>query len=291
MQIKLPLLVGALLSGTVILAQPAAHTHSGSNSSLRKVNLQPGQQFKVEHVMNSNSSMEMMGQAMDVKADASITSKVEVKAKNAGDYQLTATVTRMITNADMMGQSMNYDSDKPGDNDSEVGKILKDKINQPLNATLTGDGILTMQKNENAGGGAMNPISAMMGGAEDESNGLGDMFLLIPQQGKTGDNWSDSLVAKGAKTVRNYTIKSMQGDEAIVLISGTQSVSRTVENQGMEINVELNNKLSGEATVNTNTGLIRQRSLTIEGSGTTSVMGQSIPMNTKVTTQSTVSQL
>jgi len=285
------IVIGAMVCSSAIFAQPAATTSGNTTGGFRKISLQPGTRFKVEHAMNSSSSMEMMGQAMDIKADMSLYSSVQVAAKNADAYKLVTTITRMVTSADMMGQSMNYDSDKPGDNDSDLGKMLKDKINQPAEADLREDGRITMAKKDSAASGGLNPLTSMMGGAEDETNGLGDVFLLIPVDAKSGDSWSDSLISSGAKTYRTYTVKSLNGEDAVITISGTQVINRTVENQGMEVTVDLNNKLSGEATVHTATGLIRQRNLTVEGSGNTGVMGQSIPMTTKVTTQSTVSPL
>lgn len=285
------IVIGAMVCSSAVFAQPAATTSGNTTGGFRKISLQPGTRFKVEHAMNSSSSMEMMGQAMDIKADMSLYSSVQVAAKNADAYKLVTTITRMVTSADMMGQSMNYDSDKPGDNDSDLGKMLKDKINQPAEADLREDGRITMAKKDSAASGGLNPLTSMMGGAEDETNGLGDVFLLIPVDAKSGDSWSDSLISSGAKTYRTYTVKSLNGEDAVITISGTQVINRTVENQGMEVTVDLNNKLSGEATVHTATGLIRQRNLTVEGSGNTGVMGQSIPMTTKVTTQSTVTQL
>ena len=286
----IPVLCSALLFSGSVFAQSAAPVNTNPGAGFRKISLQPGTQFKVEHSMNSSSNMEMMGQSMDIKADMRLFSKVDVTAKNAGTYKLSTTITRMVTSADMMGQAMEYDSDKPGDNETDLGKMLKDKINQPAEADLTEDGRVTLLKKDSSGGG-LNPLSSMMGGAEDETNGLGDVFMLIPLEAKAGDSWSDSLINGGTKTYRTYSIKSVSGDEAVITISGTQAINRTVENQGMEVTIELNNKLSGETTVSTTTGLIRQRSLTMEGTGTTGVMGQSIPMTTKVTTQSTLSPL
>ncbi len=284
-------LLGTLLFSSTSFAQPAASVNGNAATGFRKISLKPGTRFSVEHNMNSSSNMEMMGQSMDIKADMRLFSKVDVTAKNGEVYKLSTTITRMVTSADMMGQAMEYDSDKPGDNETDLGKMLKDKINQPAEADLTEDGRVTLLKKDSSGSGGLNPLSSMMGGAEDETNGLGDVFMLIPLEAKAGDTWNDSLINGGSKTYRTYTIKSMAGDDAVITISGTQSINRTVENQGMEVTIELNNKLSGETTVSTATGLIRQRTLTMEGSGTTGVMGQSIPMTTKVTTQSTVSPL
>ncbi len=291
MKIFNPLLLGALLISASAHAQPAA-ANSAASLSFKKINLSAGSKYKVENVMKSTNTMEMMGQSMEITADVNLHSQVDVAEKTAEGYKLVTKVTRMVTAANMMGQTVNYDSDKPEDRESEIGKLMSDKINQPSNATLTPEGKVTVQKSDNASAAAAaNPMMAMMGGGEDETNGLGDLFLPLPENCKAGDSWMDSIISNGTKTYRNFTVKSVNGTDALISFTGTQSISKTVENQGMEANVNLENKMNGEITSDTGTGLIRQRTLTMEGTGSTEVMGQSIPMNTKVTVQSSVTAL
>ena len=59
----------------------------------------------------------------------------------------------------------------------------------------------------------------------------------------------------------------------------------------MEVNVTMDAKLSGEAVVDITTGIIKQKTFTMEGTGNADAMGQAIPMTTKVTTVTTVKNL
>ena len=56
----------------------------------------------------------------------------------------------------------------------------------------------------------------------------------------------------------------------------------------MEVNVSMDAKLSGESVVDISTGIVKQKTLNMDGTGTAEMMGQSIPMTTKVTSTTTV---
>ena len=134
-------------------------------------------------------------------------------------------------------------------------------------------------------------VNNITGGDGDESNGANAAFEVVPAGKKAGDTWSDSVIIEGIKTYRNYTIKQITGNIATVLLSGSQVTKKKMEQQGMEITVNMEAKLSGEGMVDINTGLLQQRTMVMEGIGSAEVMGQSIPVTTKVTTTTTVKKI
>jgi len=134
----------------------------------------------------------------------------------------------------------------------------------------------------------MDMMNNVIGGGSDESNGAVMAFDVIPKGKKVGDSWSDSSVTDDMKIYRSYTIKEMNGNEATVTLTGKQVTKKKVEQQGMEINVNMEGKLSGEGIVDMSTGLVKQRTTVMDGVGTAEIMGQSMPVTTKVTTITTV---
>jgi hypothetical protein len=64
-----------------------------------------------------------------------------------------------------------------------------------------------------------------------------------------------------------------------------------MENQGMEMNLVMESKVTGEMTVDTNTNVIKQRTITVDGAGNIEMMGQQVPMTTKVETISSTKGL
>ena len=57
---------------------------------------------------------------------------------------------------------------------------------------------------------------------------------------------------------------------------------------GMQVDVNIKNKTTGTITLDKKSGLLKQRTVDSEGTGTMEVMGQSIPMKSKITGTITV---
>ena len=267
---------------------------SQNKTELNKPVFKAGQKFQTSNIVKTTSKMEMMGQEMETKADVAITRLFEIKKQNGNLYNVAATITKMATTAEMMGQSMSYDSDKKEDAGTEIGKLLKDKINVPADMEMNDEGKITplkKEKKDSADAGGIAAMMESMGAGADETALTDDMFINIPKNLKAGDTWSDSIIAEGTKTYRDYTVKSLEGSDAVVTIAGKQTLDKKMETNGMEMTMLMESKLTGEMTADTSTGVIKQRLLVSEGSGNLEMMGQQVPMTTKVETTSTTMNL
>ncbi len=258
--------------------------------STGKLMVEKGLKLSVENVVNSVTNMEMMGQSIEINGDVNTSHILEVADRNPEGTTLKSTLTRMKLNTTAMGQSNSFDSEKPEDLDNEMGKLLKNEINQTTEVVVNESaGVVKVRKpeNENSGGGA-DMIRNMMNPGGGENGGAILPFLIIPTGKKTGDSWQDSTVREDGKSSTTYTLKQLDGTTATVTFTGAQSSSRKVEQMGTELTVNMEMKISGEAQVNTATGIIREKKTTIEGTGSTEMMGQSMPINNKVTVTTTV---
>lgn len=282
-----PLLLPAICFFTIHVS---AQTASG------KLLLTKGQKIQIDNNVKSVINQEMMGQTMEITIDANMIHQVEVKDKKSNTYLVSSTLTKLTTNGSAMGQEMKFDSDKKEDLDSETGKALKDQLNVTKEVELNESAkVINAVKKEpkapSASPQLMDMVNNITGGDGDESNGANAAFEVVPAGKKAGDTWSDSVIIEGIKTYRNYTIKQITGNIATVLLSGSQVTKKKMEQQGMEITVNMEAKLSGEGMVDINTGLLQQRTMVMEGTGSAEVMGQSIPVTTKVTTTTTVKKI
>ncbi len=278
----------ALLLAAVCLFDLTASAQISSGKLL----LAKGQKIQIDNNIKSVINQEMMGQAVEITIDANMIHQVEVKDKKTNSYLVSSTLTKLSTNGSAMGQEMKFDSDKKEDLESETGKALKDQLNVSKEVELNENAnvINGVKKDSKAspGGQLMDMVNNVTGGGSDESNGANAAFEVIPSGKKAGDSWSDSSITDEIKTYRNYTIKAVNGNNATVLLTGKQITKKKVEQQGMEINVSMEGKLSGEGIVDMNTGLVKQKTTIMDGTGSAEVMGQSIPVTTKVTTTTTV---
>ncbi len=279
---------------TAMLCTAVVAAFSQNKTELNKPVFKAGQKFQTSNIVKTTSKMEMMGQEMETKADVAITRLFEIKKQNGNLYNVAATITKMATTAEMMGQSMSYDSDKKEDAGTEIGKLLKDKINVPADMEMNDEGKITplkKEKKDSADAGGIAAMMESMGAGADETALTDDMFINIPKNLKAGDTWSDSIIAEGTKTYRDYTVKSLEGSDAVLTISGKQTLDKKMETNGMEMTMLMESKLTGEMTADTSTGVIKQRLLVSEGSGNLEMMGQQVPMTTKVETTSTTMSL
>jgi hypothetical protein len=258
--------------------------------STGKLLLEKGLKLSVENVVNTFSNMEMMGQQIEINGDVNMNYNMEVADKNPEGTTVKSTLTRMKLNTTAMGQSRSFDSEKPEDLEDEMGKVLKSEINQTTEVVLNESAAVVSIRRpntENAGPSA-DAIKSMMNFGGEESGGAVLPFLIIPHGKKTGDSWQDSTVKEGNKVTTTYTLKQIDGTTATVSFAGLQSSSRKVEQMGTEVTVNMESKISGEAIVNTATGVIREKKTSMEGTGSTEIMGQSMPISNKVTITTTV---
>jgi hypothetical protein len=262
-----------------------------------KLLLVKGQKIQIDNSVKSVTSMELMGQSMEMTSDVAMVSKVEVKDKVNDTYTVTNTLTKLATSGSAMGQDYSFDSDKKEDLESEIGKVMKDQLNVSKEMEYTTAGKLAGVKKPAAGEPAAkgNPMMDMMknmsSGGNDESGGTSDIFMILPSGKKVGDTWSDSTIADGSKTYRTYLLKELKGNVATLTLTGTQSTNKKMEQQGMEVMVTLESKLTGELILDIAAGLVTQKSFTMDGTGSADAMGQAIPITTKITSATNIKNL
>ena len=282
----MPLLLTALCFITI---------HTIAQNSVGKIILTKGQKIEINNNTKSVVSQEMMGQAIEITVEANMVHQLEVIDKMSNSYLIASTLTKFTTNGSAMGQEMKFDSDKKEDMESETGKLMKDQLNvtKEIEINEMAKVIKTTTKSapSASGGQLMDMINNMTGGYADESNGSGSAFEIIPAGKKIGDFWSDSTIMGDIKTYNSYTLKSITNNIATLELKGKQLINKKMEQQGMEINIKMEAKISGEGIVDMNTGLLQQKTTLIDGNGSAEVMGQSIPMSSKVTTVTTIKKV
>jgi hypothetical protein len=282
------LLVATVISFSIV---------SNAQIATGKLLLNKGQKMQINNTVKSVTSMELMGQSMEMTSDAAMTNQVEVKDKTNEAYTVTNTLIKLATSGSAMGQDYSFDSDKKEDLETEMGKVLKNQINVTKEMEFNTTGKLgTVKKTEGlAPAEKGNPMIDMMknmsGGGNDESGGTSDIFMVLPAGKNVGDSWSDSTIGEGVKILRNYVLKSIKGNEATLTLTGTQSTNKKMEQQGMEVLVALESKLSGELVIDTATGIVIQKSFVMDGTGSADAMGQAIPITTKITSTTAVKNL
>jgi hypothetical protein len=273
---RISIILISILSANLVFAQVPAS----------KIALAKGQKIQGEISMTTEANLSM---GMEVQSSSSSEISLEVKDITATSSIFNNTLQKLKVNMDMMGKSMNYDSEKPEDQTSDIGKAFGSKINVPVEITVdntTGKMISDQkdveEKKDDDPADPMESIMQLFGAANDEDPVSG-AFILLPQGKKVGDSWSDSTVAKNSKTVRSYTLKSIVGKEAVVQVNTITDATGDIEMQGMQMTVVTNAKTTGDIVTDISTALVKKKNMTTETTGSLQVAGQDVPISAKTT--------
>ena len=246
----------------------------------QKIAVTKGQ--KLETLTTTKMTMEMMGQ--NINNESGATTDIEVKDVNAEGFLFSSIIKRMTTKVSGMGQDISFDSDKKEDMDGQIGQAVKDQINvqQEIQVDQKGKVISTTASSDKKTGG----MADMMSITGDVTKGQPYPILIqLPAKTvKPGDTWVDSSGTTATiKTVTTYTLKQINADGALVSFTGTLAKNGTIEQNGMEIQMDMSGTTKGEAVYETGTGLLKTSSTVSDIKGTLGIMGQNAPLSATVT--------
>lgn len=251
------------------------------------LNLSKGQKYLVETKVETTSTTEVPGQTIDAKINVSTTYNIEVKDKST-NYNLSNTISNMKMNMSMMGQEMNFDSDKPEDMTSETGTALKDYINKPQDVEMDNTGNIIQNKSADSASANTGMFAKQVEAMKQSGYGTQFAFQSLPKDLKVGLTWSEKSDMGGISKSTDYTVKEINGNIATISLSGSISTQLTGEQQGMEVSTKTSGKFTGEEKIDITTGVILSNITTGDQKGTIEAMGNEMPTTSKATTTTTI---
>ena len=252
----------------------------------KNIILAKGQEITITTTATQNAEMAM---GMGMKSSAATTTKLNVLEAADKNYKITATLTKMVFSANMLGQQKNFDSDKKEDREGEFAQSVS--LDKPKPAVVDrSTGNITLEKGDTLpAGGDNNPISGMMGTLVKSSDALSisSAFFIIPANKKAGDKWTDSSTMEGIKTVNIYSIESVEKNIVDIELNSVITGSTSMEVQGTQFNVTMNSTSTGKIIVDNNTSLVKKRTNNVDVNSIIEMMGQSVPVTGTATTTTT----
>lgn len=263
-----------------------------STGFTQHINLKKGQKFSVDNSVTAITTQMLMGQPMESNAEVITKSSIEVKDVKTTSYDLINTFTKMKMKVSAMGNNVNFDSDNKEDMAGEHAASFKDLINKPKAVTIDKTGkILNTVKDTatSSSPGLMKMmIDQLLGDPGETGYGVNVAFISIPGKISAGYSWTDSSGSEGIQRSTTYTVKEIGGNDAVISLAGILNTDVKAQMQGMDIVNKSKGKVTGEEIVDITTGVIKQRTTTLESAGTIQAQGFEIPMTTKITFVSTV---
>lgn len=282
-----------------LVAAVAISTTGFAQKVSNKLTFQKGQKLEMVSKVNSVISMEMMGQTMDTKVDATVTRLFDVNDVTNGSASVEHKMKRMQMNMEApMAGAQSFDSDNEKDMKGDAGKAMEKALKNKYSMTIDPSGKITSVKADDdnpnkaakAEGGDMmaGAMSGMIEGMELPKVGDLSEFKILPDAGATkGASWTDTT--GGNKAV--YTVTDITDADILIDYSEEGTTERKQEANGMELTISSKDKTTGKITLDKKSGLLKEKTGTTTSEGTMDMMGQTIPMTTKVTKVITVKGL
>jgi len=107
-----------------------------------------------------------------------------------------------------------------------------------------------------------------------------------------GDSWTDSTGNPASfKAVTTYTVKGISKDEVLLDFTSQVAKKGTMEQQGMQIDLNIAGTVKGSSSYEAATGVLKKNDATSDIKGTMGIMGQSAPMTMAITVTTTAKKL
>ncbi len=279
-----------------LVAAVALSVTSFSQKVTSKLTFKKGQKLEMISKVNSTVTMEMMGQTMDTKIDATITRMFDVEDVSGSATTIEHKMKRMQMNMEApMAGAQSFDSENEKDMKGDAGKAMEKALKNKYSMTVDAGGKITSVKadddNPNKevkvdGNDMMSgTMAGVVSGMELPKSGDLSEFKILPEAGAAkGDTWTDTTGGKKSM----YKVTDVT--DALVLIDYTEEgkTEKTQKANGMELKISTKDNTTGKITLDKKTGLLKEKTGITSSQGTMEVMGQEVPMSTKTTKTITV---
>ncbi|HWJ91021.1 MAG TPA: DUF6263 family protein [Flavisolibacter sp.] len=283
----------------LILALAIAST-AFSQKLNTKLSFKKGQKLEMITDIKRNAKTDMMGQSMETNMTSTTTEVYDVKDVTPAGAVIEYKVKRLVFTVDGMGQKQSFDSEKDDDRKGQMGKILEKSLKNKFTMTVDPNGkIVDVKKDDDNPNTAGNEADAMSGliasqlGFNFTVPKPGDMsvfrFLPSKETGK-GEMWTDSSSIEGQKRKTVYTVNSFAGNDVLLDYTEDVDVNSTQEVMGTSANIKSTDKTKGQITLDKNSGLLKQKTATVETKGTLEGQGMTIPTTATTTITVTVKE-
>lgn len=241
-----------------------------------KLKLNPGEKITSVTLSKTAITQQVMDQTMEIKMDMQVADSINVKSVQSGGYQINKKTTRLKLDMDMMNQQKVIDSDNPDDLQADGGEKIKEKIDAVVEATVSEKATIQVTggsiKTEEEGFASM-----MM--TNNDSAAIAEYFL--PSPGKTikkGEQWSSSVSNSGTSVETVYTFVGLDGSVAIISFTLKAKMTGTTTSNNMEVKMEIGTEGKGTIRLQTTTGVVMEKNIESVMTGSSQVMGMSIPI-------------
>ena len=243
----------------------------------------------------SDMKQNVMGQEMEIKSDVSLDIDLEMFIRpKAASTMYSQTIKRVQIKSEVMGNSIEFDSDNKEDRENPIGQKIALLLDKPQKTNIKSIPSI------NSSTAAQDETQELLGDLDElnkeviykiydtiKSNHTFINIVLLDNDTTDSDidifNENKNDLFKSKIT---YIVKSINDNYATLTFNGILNNKKTKNVQGMEAIVTMRSTVNGELLVDINTGIIKEKKTETTATGSTELMGQKIPFTLISTTTS-----
>lgn len=255
-----------------------------------KLKFEQGQKFGITMETKNTITQQAMGQSIDFKVDATGTHSYTVTNATDDNTTLHHEVKKVNFSFDGMGQKRSFDSESEKDMKGPFGKPIKEMKEKPYDMVIDTTGIVLMafpdkikaSETDSRMAIITNMLKEVMDIVQPPQKGGSSFFKVLPGKAVAiGDTWKESHENESGSSTTNYTLAAITDSTIIVDFTGTSSTVTKAEMMGNETTTTMNTKSSGKIVLDKSSQLVKEKTISMEGTGNTETSFGTLPVTSK----------
>jgi Family of unknown function (DUF6263) len=270
---------------------------AGAQKITGKLRFEQGAQYEISLQAKTTIAQQAMGQTIDFNVEATGIHSYKITNTTDDNTTMNHQLNHVLFSFDGMGQKMHFDSRKEKDLNGPFGKPIRELLDKKYDIIIDSGGTTLAAIPEKIA--LSNPDSRMA----LITSMLRDVTELVqpPQKGKfsffhmlpgketgEGDAWVINYENESGTYEDAYSVASITDSVVLLNYAGSSSTVVKAEMMGNETTTKFNNKSTGRITVDRATGIIKEKIIDTNSTGTTEGPFGSIPVTSSTHTVITV---
>lgn len=250
----------------------------------QQVKLPVGKKFQVVTESKGNNVTSMMGQDIEMTNTSTVYVDHELKSADKKKFVLGLIIKRITGGVSGMGQEQQFDSDDPSFKSNPGFEEGFRSLGKEIEVDVE-EGKVAIK-------GELAEAVKIISGNSGDANEMGKIFLLLKDEDiKEGHRWISNTSSETGTSETNNVIEKVTDKEIQVLANSTIKISSTMTQNGMEIKQKTEGTVKSTRIYDRATGLMMSEVSTGDIKGNMEMMGQQIPLTSKIETKTSVKML
>ncbi len=250
------------------------------------LHFQQGQVIRIHMAMKLDAGQ----QGADLHVEGNSMHSFKVTNSTTENTTLHHQVDHIGFNFEGLGQKLEFDSDKEKDMKGNFGKPVKEILEKNYDAIIDTNGKVLMVNPEkftsNAADNQMafvtNLLKDILDVVEPPRKNGASFFKIFPDKPiSIGDSWSDTLLTEAVQSISNYKLSAISDSTYTIELIENAATTTKATIMGAESITSMTNKTTGTLILSRQTGILKEKKLLTESSGTTNIMGMPLPVTSK----------